>query len=462
VVIMGALGKDFHTFNMSFKDNEEYRVLAFTVAEEQNVGTVGASGLTYPPELAGSLYPKGIPLISESKLEEFVKQNKVHEVVFSYSDVSHLNVMHKASRALAAGADFRFISPSQNMIAAHVPLIAICAVRTGCGKSQVSRAACHYFKKQGFRVVAIREPMPYGDLLKEKCMRFANYSDLQRFHATIEEREEYEPYIEQGLVVYSGVDYQSIIEEAEKEADIVIWDGGNNEVSFYYPDLLIVVADPLRPGAEKMYHPGEVNVRSAHAFIVNKVNAVKDPKDLEEVLHNLHEMNPSAAVVMCDSVVSVAEDQISLIKGRKCVVVEDGPTTTHGNMSYGAGMVAAQKYGSIVVDPPLSSLQGSMKRLFEDFPHLKNIVPAMGYNDAQTKDLIHTLNAIDAQCILNGSPLDLGAYLEGLNKPVVRVTYDIQPHKGRFAQGPTLDALFAEFDQKFLHKVKPQGVGGHV
>ena len=452
---MGALGKDFHTFNMSFKDCEQFRVLAFTVAGEQNVGTVGATGLKYPAELAGRLYPNGIPLISEAKMEQFISENKVQEVVFSYSDVSHLNVMHKASRALAAGADFRLISPSNTMIKAHAPLVAICAVRTGCGKSQASRVACHYFKKKGYRVVAIREPMPYGDLLNQKCMRFAKYSDLANFHSTIEEREEYEPYIEQGLVVYSGVDYQTIIEEAEKEADVIIWDGGNNEVSFYVPDLLLVVADPLRPGAEKMFHPGEVNVRSANAFIVNKVNAVKDPKAIEEVLTNLRAMNPSAAMVMCDSVVAVAEDQISLIKGRKCVVVEDGPTTTHGQMAYGAGMVATQKYEGIVVDPPPASLCGSIKRLYEEFPHLKNIVPAMGYNDAQTKDLIDTLNGIEADCIVNGSPLDLGKYLQGLNKPVIRVTYDIQPHRGAYAQGPSLEDLLVEFERTHLSK-KPQ------
>jgi predicted GTPase len=294
--------------------------------------------------------------------------------------------------------------------------------------------------------------MPYGDLMKEKCMRFATYSDLQDFRATIEEREEYEPYIEQGLVVYSGVDYQAIIEQAEKEADVVIWDGGNNEVSFYVPDFLIVVADPLRPGAEKLYHPGEVNVRNANAFVVNKVNAVKNPEDVEEVLTNLKAMNPSAAIVMSDSVIKVTDEH--LIKGRRCLIVEDGPTTTHGNMSYGAGWAATEKFGGIVVEPPMKSLKGGMKKLFEDNPHLKMVVPAMGYNDAQKKDLIATLNAIDADCIVNGSPLDLGKYLEGLNKPVVRVTYDIEQHKGGFAKGPTLDNLLGKFQHDFLRKAR--------
>jgi len=373
-------------------------------------------------------------------------------VVFAYSDVSHLQVMHKASRALAAGADFHLVSPAHSMVKARVPVIAICAVRTGCGKSQASRAACHFFKNKGFRVVAIREPMPYGDLLNQSCMRFADYSDLHNFRSTIEEREEYEPYIEQGLVVYSGVDYEKIIREAEKEADVVIWDGGNNEVSFYFPDLLVVVADPLRPGAEKLYHPGEVNVRSADAFIINKVNSVKDPKVFEEVYQNLHEMNPSASITVCDSVVSIPYDDIPKIHRKKCVVVEDGPTTTHGNMSYGAGLIAAQKYGGVIVEPKSEYLKGSVKTIFEENPHLKSVVPAMGYNDQQKQDLVDTLNAMPGDCIVNGSPLDLGKLLEGLNKPVVRVTYDIQPHKGPFSRGPSFDVLLGEFEQKFLQK----------
>jgi len=400
-------------------------------------------------------------LIKESGLEEFLKSNEVDEVIFAYSDAAHVQVMHKASRALAAGADYSLICPRKTQIKARVPVLAVCAVRTGCGKSQVSRAAYNHFRNQGLRVVAIREPMPYGDLIKEKCMRFSSYEDFDRFNSTIEEREEYEPYIEQGLVVYSGVDYEAIIREAEKEADLVIWDGGNNEISFYVPDLLIVVADPLRPGAEKLYHPGEVNVRMADVFVVNKMNAVKRDEDLKEVLTNLHELNPSATVVQCDSVVSCSEKGAELIARRSCVVVEDGPTTTHGNMSYGAGLVAALKYGGNVVDPPESSLKGSMKNLFKEFPHLKQIVPAMGYTEQQKKDLLDTLNAIQADTIVNGSPLDLGRLLKDLNKPVVRVKYDIAPHKGPHASGPTLDSVLSQFGRKLSSRHGEEKKSGH-
>ncbi|KKK92778.1 hypothetical protein LCGC14_2699520, partial [marine sediment metagenome] len=293
VIIIGALGFDFHLFNTVFKNNDEYNVVAFTIAGEQNVGTIESAERNYPAELAGKLYPKGIPMVSEQSLEEIIKEKEVDEVVFAYSDVSHEEVMHKASRVLAAGANYRLIAGKFTQIKSNKPVVAICAVRTGCGKSQVSRATYRYLNSKGYRVVAIREPMPYGDLIEQNLMRFEKYEDLDKYNCTIEEREEYEPYIEQGLVIYSGVDYEKIIREAEKEADVIVFDGGNNEISFYVPDLLFIVADPLRPGHELKYHPGEVNARYADAFVINKMNSAK-PEDVKTVEENLKKLNPDA------------------------------------------------------------------------------------------------------------------------------------------------------------------------
>ncbi|MCK4381464.1 MAG: GTPase, partial [Candidatus Lokiarchaeota archaeon] len=330
VVIIGALGYDFHLFNTVFRDNEEYDVVAFTIAGEQNVGTIEGAERFFPAELAGKLYPNGIPMISEELLEELVKEKNVDEVVFAYSDVSHEEVMHKASRVLAAGANYRLVSGKFTQIKANKPVVAICAVRTGCGKSQVSRATYRYLISKGYRVVAIREPMPYGDLVKQNVMRFEKYEDLDKYNCTVEEREEYEPYIEQGLVIYSGVDYEKIIREAEKEADVIIFDGGNNEISFYITDLLFIVVDPLRPGHEVKYHPGEVNAKYADAFVINKMNSAK-PEDVKVVEENLEKLNPKAIKIYTNSVVTVEGNQN--FSGKKVLVVEDGPTLTHGNMS---------------------------------------------------------------------------------------------------------------------------------
>ncbi|MFX0137085.1 MAG: cyclic 2,3-diphosphoglycerate synthase [Candidatus Hodarchaeota archaeon] len=442
IIIIGALGFDFHLFNTVFKDNEEYEVVAFTIAGEQNVGTTEGAERRFPAELAGKLYPNGIPMVSEERLEEFIKKHQVDEVVFAYSDVSHEEVMHKASRALAAGADYRLVSGRFTQIKANKPVVAICAVRTGCGKSQVSRATYRYLKSKGYRVVAIREPMPYGDLIQQNVMRFEKYQDFDKYNCTIEEREEYEPYIEQGLVIYSGVDYEKIIREAENEADVIIFDGGNNEISFYVPDLLFIVVDPLRPGHELKYHPGEVNARYADAFVINKMNSAK-AEDVKTVENNLMGLNPEAIKIYTNSVVSIEGNRD--LKNKKVIVVEDGPTLTHGNMSYGAGFVAATNNGAIIVDPK-PYLTGSMKTVFEEFPQITQIVPAMGYNEQQIKDMEETLNKAECEIIIDGSPIDL-AKLINSNKPIVRVRYDIEAIKS-----PTIEEVLDNFIEQFLKK----------
>jgi predicted GTPase len=435
VIIIGALGYDFHVFNTVFRDNEDYNVIAFTIAGEQNVGTTDEAERKFPAELAGKLYPDGIPMVSEERLEEMIKKYDVDEVVFAYSDVSHEEVMHKGSRALAAGANYRLISGRFTQIKANKPVVAVCAVRTGCGKSQVSRAVYRYLKGKGYKVVAIREPMPYGDLVQQNVMRFETYDDLDKYDCTIEEREEYEPYIQQGLVIYSGVDYEKIVREAEKEADVIIFDGGNNEISFYVPDLLFVVVDPLRPGHEVKYHPGEVNARYADVFVINKMNSAKE-EDVRIVEKNLQKLNPDAIRVYTNSIV-VAEDPTKL-KAKKVVVVEDGPTLTHGGMSIGAAYVAAKNAGAKVVDPR-KFLVGSMKDVFEEFPQITEIVPAMGYTDSQIEDLENTLKNVKCDIILNGSPIDLSK-LVNVNKPIIKVTYDIK------AIGtPSIETVLDEF-----------------
>ncbi|MFX0035923.1 MAG: cyclic 2,3-diphosphoglycerate synthase [Candidatus Hermodarchaeota archaeon] len=442
VIIIGALGMDFHVFNTVFRDNEEYEVVAFTIAGEQNIGTTDEAERKFPAILAGKLYPNGIPMVSEDLLEDYIKKYEVDEVVFAYSDVSHEEVMHKASRALAAGANYRLISGRFTQLKANKPLIAICAVRTGCGKSQVSRATYRYLKSKGYKVVAIREPMPYGNLIQQNVMRFEKYEDLDTYDCSIEEREEYEPYINQGLVIYSGIDYEKIVREAEKEADVIIFDGGNNEISFYIPDLLFVVVDPLRPGHENKYHPGEVNAKYADAFVINKMNSAK-PEDVKFVEKNLNELNPNAIKIYTNSVVK-AEEPLKL-KGKKVVCVEDGPTLTHGGMSIGAAYVAAKNAEAKCVDPR-KYLVGSIKEVFEDFPQITQIVPAMGYTDSQIEDLEKTLNNVKADLILNGSPIDLTKLIK-TNKPIVKVSYDIEP-----IGSPTIEEVLDNFINKFLKK----------
>ncbi|MFW9929837.1 MAG: GTPase [Candidatus Thorarchaeota archaeon] len=440
IIIIGALGYDFHVFNTVFKDNEEYDVVAFTIAGEQNVGTTDEAERKFPAELAGNLYPNGIPMVSEERLEEMIKKHNVDEVVFAYSDVSHEEVMHKASRALSAGANYCLISGRFTQIKANKPVIAVCAVRTGCGKSQVSRAVYRYLKSKGYKVVAIREPMPYGDLVQQNVMRFEKYEDLDKYDCTIEEREEYEPYIQQGLVIYSGVDYEKIVREAEKEADVIVFDGGNNEISFYVTDLLFVVVDPLRPGHENKYHPGEVNTKYADVFVINKMNSAK-LEDVAIVEKNLQELNSDAIRIYTNSIVK-AEDPLKL-KGKKVVVVEDGPTLTHGGMAIGAAYVAAKNAGAKIIDPR-PYLSGSMKDVYEEFPQITEIVPAMGYTDQQIEDLENTLNKVKCDIILNGSPIDLKKLIN-TNKPIVKVSYDIEP-----IEHPTIENVLDDFVQKFL------------
>lgn len=442
VVIMGALGMDFHVFNTVFRDNEEYEVIAFTIAGEQNIGTIGDNDKKYPTELAGKLYPNGIPMVPEAKLEQLIKANDVDEVIFAYSDVSHEDVMHKGSIALAAGSNYCLISRKNTMIKSNKPIISVCAVRTGCGKSQVSRAVYRYLVKKGYRVVAIREPMPYGDLIDQTVMRFSKYEDFDKYNCTIEEREEYEPYIEQGLVIYSGIDYEKIIREAEKEADIIIFDGGNNEISFYVPDLQFIVVDPLRPGHEVKFHPGEVNARVADVYVINKLNSAK-PENVQEVEKNLKGLNPMAKRIRTNSIVTLANGVE--LKGKKVIVVEDGPTLTHGGMAYGAGHVAATQNGAIIVDPK-PYLSGALKKIFEEFPQITDIVPAMGYNDKQINDLEKTLNNAECDLVIDGSPIDLEKIVE-INKPIVRVLYDIES-----IGSPTIEEVLDEFEQKFLKK----------
>ncbi|MHA1143642.1 MAG: cyclic 2,3-diphosphoglycerate synthase [Candidatus Helarchaeota archaeon] len=440
IIIMGALGMDFHTFNTVFKDNREHEIVAFTIATSQNVGTTEDAERTFPAELAGSLYPEGIPMVSETKLKDLIRQLGVEEVVFAYSDASHEDVMHGASIALAAGADFRLISGKNTMIKARKPVISVCAVRTGCGKSQVSRAVYRHLKKKGYKAVAIREPMPYGNLVKQAVMRFATYDDLDKHDCTIEEREEYEPYIDQGLVIYSGLDYAKILEQAEKEADVIVFDGGNNEISFYVPDLLFVVADPLRPGHELKYHPGEVNARSADVFVINKINSARS-EDVDVVVENLSRMNPRAKIVRTNSIVSIEKPE--LLNGKKVIVVEDGPTLTHGGMSYGAGYIAAMNNNAEIIDPR-PYLTGTLVEVFKEFPHLAKLIPAMGYSPQQVRDLENTLNKAECDIVLDGSPIDLCKLIQ-CNKPVLRVTYDIEA-----LGSPTIEEIIDELLHEYF------------
>jgi predicted GTPase len=430
---------DYHMFNRVFRDNPFYEVVAFTACAEQNLGTCDgdASLRTYPPVLAGKLYPQGIPTVPESKLYNYVQEQKIDIVCLSYSDLPYQDAMRKASIALPAGANFWLTSPHRTMIKAHKPVVGVCAVRTGCGKSQTSTKVAMLLKGMGKRVVAIREPMPYGDLSQQIVMRFATYADLDKHKCTIEEREEYEQYVERGLVIYSGVDYERVLEEVEKEADVIVWDGGNNEVPFYYCNVLFVVADPLRAGHEINFYPGEVNAHLATHFIINKENSAK-PENIVSVEKNLRQINPRAVIIHADSVVSV--DEPEKVKGKKVLVVEDGPTLTHGNMSYGAGILAAKQLGCTVVDPR-KSIVGTMKKVFEDFPHVETSLPAMGYNKQQLDDLEASINNADCEAVLSGTPFDLAKLIK-IKKPCVRVRYAVEEKEGSQKIADILKTLF--------------------
>ena len=417
VVILGAAGRDFHNFNVYFRNNENFEVVAFTATQIPDI-----EGRKYPPELAGPLYPEGIPILAEEDLPQIIKEKNVDLVVLAYSDLPYDYVMERSAIANAAGADFMLMGPKNTMLKSSKPVIAVCAVRTGCGKSQTSRKIFKMLREKGLKVVSVRHPMPYGDLVKQKVQRFASYEDLDKHECTIEEREEYEPYIDMGGVVYAGVDYEAILREAEKEADVIIWDGGNNDFAFYKPDLYITVADPLRPGDEISYYPGEVNVRLADVVVINKVESA-DPYDVEEVRENIRAVNPRAKIIDAASPLTV--DKPEEIEGKRVLVVEDGPTVTHGGMSFGAGYVAATKFGAAEIIDPRPYAVGSIVDTFNKYTHLESILPAMGYGAKQIKELEETINNADCDLVVSGTPIDLNRVVK-VNKPIVHVKYELQ------------------------------------
>jgi len=416
MVILGAAGRDFHDFNTVFRSDPAFRVVAFTATQ-----IPGIAGRRYPAVLAGPAYPTGIPIVPEEELERLLREESVDEVVFAYSDVTHETVMHAASRVLAGGADFRLLGPRATMLQSQRPVISVCAVRTGSGKSQTTRYVAAIVRAAGLRPVVVRHPMPYGDLAAQAVQRFASRADLDRHQTTIEEREEYEPHLEAGTVVYAGVDYAAILAAAESEADVVLWDGGNNDFSFYRPDLSIVVADPLRPGHESTHHPGETNLRMADVVVINKIDSA-EPGAVAQVRASIAALNPRAAVVEARSALRLEGGEIS---GRRVVVVEDGPTLTHGGMTRGAGIVAAQRFGAAEIVDPRPFAAGSIAAVLQRYPALERLVPAMGYGEAQVRELEATLNATPADVVLCATPIDLAALLH-LRLPVVRVRYDLE------------------------------------
>jgi predicted GTPase len=416
-LIMGAAGRDFHNFNVFFRGNPDYQVVAFTATQIPDI-----EGRTYPAELAGSLYPSGIPIFAESELVDLIHKHQVDQVVFAYSDVPHEVVMHKASIVNAAGADFRLMGTHKTQVKSTKPVVSICAVRTGSGKSQTTRRVSKILRSMGYKVAAIRHPMPYGDLTKQIVQRFADYSDLDKNECTIEEREEYEPHLDNGVIVYAGVDYEAILRQAEQEVDIVLWDGGNNDFPFYVPDFQIVVADPHRAGHELKYHPGETNARLADVFVINKVDTA-DPDAVITVRENLRAVNPGAAVIEAASPLFV--DDPAAIQGKRVLVIEDGPTLTHGEMAYGAGWVAARRFGAAEIVDPRPFAVGSIKTTYEKYPNTGPILPAMGYGDAQMRDLEETIRNADADYVVIGTPIDLTRVIK-IDKPSTRVRYELQ------------------------------------
>jgi predicted GTPase len=416
VVILGAAGRDFHNFNTVYRDNPDFQVVAFTATQIPDI-----AGRRYPAVLAGGLYPSGIPIFDESELAEVIAREKPDVAVFSYSDVTHETVMHLASRCIALGVDFELLGADKTMIKAKVPVIAITAVRTGAGKSQTTRYISNILKGLGKKVVAIRHPMPYGDLAKQACQRFAEYADLDKHECTIEEREEYEPHIDNGFVIYSGVDYEQIIRSAEQEADVILWDGGNNDLPFYASDLHIVVADPLRTGHELMYHPGEANFRMADIILINKCDSAKEA-DIQAIEANAKKVNPKAVVIRANSPVTCVKPE--MIKGKSVLIIEDGPTLTHGSMTYGAGVVAAKNCGAAKIVDPLPFAVDSIAATYKKYPNAQGILPAMGYGDHQIRDLEATIEATPCDVVLSATPIDLTRVLK-VNKPMTRATYDL-------------------------------------
>jgi predicted GTPase len=434
-IIMGAAGRDFHNFNVFFRDNPDYLVVAFTATQIPNI-----EGRKYPAELAGSLYPEGIPIFPESELVRLIKDLKADQVIFAYSDVSHETVMHKASIVLAAGVDFRLMGPNNTQVKSIKPVVSVCAVRTGSGKSQTTRRVSLILRKMGYTVAAIRHPMPYGDLVKQKVQRYASYADLDLHECTIEEREEYEPHLDNGVIVYAGVDYEAILRQAEQEVDIVLWDGGNNDFSFYVPDLSIVVADPLRPGHEKSYHPGETNCRMADIFVINKVDTAL-PENVIAVRESLYAMNPTATVIEAASPLFI--DHPEAVRGKRVLVIEDGPTLTHGEMTIGAGWVAARRFGAAEIVDPRPYAVGTIAATYQKYPRTGQILPAMGYGDEMVADLEKTINSMDVDLVLSATPIDLTRIIK-VNKPMQRVRYELQ----EIGQPTLEDLLKAKFGNR--------------
>jgi predicted GTPase len=428
---MGAAGRDFHNFNTYFRDNPNFQVVAFTASQIPDI-----EGRKYPSSLAGKLYPDGIPIYAEEELEALIKKHGATKVYFSYSDVSHEYVMHKASQVQAAGASFVLLGPVDTMVKSKKPVVSVCAVRTGSGKSQTSRKAALILKKKGRRVAVIRHPMPYGDLAKQKIQRFATYEDMAKNECTIEEREEYEPHVKHGIIVYAGVDYEAILREAEKEADVILWDGGNNDVPFYTPDLEIVVVDPHRAGHELLYYPGETNFRRADVLIINKLDTAAK-ENVDKVIENIKAVNPAATVIRARSPISVQNG--GEITGKRVLVIEDGPTVTHGGMAFGAGIVAASKYGAAEVVDPRPFAVGSIKKTFEKYRHLDKVLPAMGYGETQVKELAETINRIDCDLIISGTPIDLNRLIK-TRQPMLPVEYELEE-----IGSPTLEDVLERF-----------------
>lgn len=417
VLILGAAGRDFHNFNVYFRDNEDYEVVAFTATQIPDI-----QGRKYPAVLAGKLYPNGIDILDESEMIDLIKKHKIDLVVFAYSDVTHEYVMHKASAAMAAGADFMLMGPEHTMVKSTKPVVAVTAVRTGVGKSQTTRRVAEILQGMGKKVVAIRHPMPYGDLAKQAVQRFATYDDLDKHETTIEEREEYEPHIDKGIVVYAGVDYEAILREAEKEADVILWDGGNNDIPFYKSDLHILLADPHRAGHEVKYHPGETNLRMADVIVINKIDTAS-PEGIDEVRQSAATINPKAVIVDAASPIFVENGE--QIRGKKVLIIEDGPTLTHGGMKYGAGVVAAKKYGAAELIDPRPYAVGSIDYTFKKYPGIGTLLPAMGYGKQQMRDLEATIDKIDCDLVISATPIDITRVIK-VNKPMLRVGYELQ------------------------------------
>jgi predicted GTPase len=434
VIIMGAAGRDFHNYNVYFKNNPRYNVIAFTAAQIPDI-----AGRLYPPELAGKSYPEGIPIYPEDQLAELIRKHKADLVAFSYSDVPHVNVMHKASLAMAEGADFILIGAPYTMLKSEKTIVAVCAVRTGCGKSQTTRKVCEIIKGIGKKVVVVRHPMPYGDLRKQVVQRYSAYKDFEKHQCTIEEREEFEPLVEQGIVVYAGIDYGQILREAEKEADVIIWDGGNNDTPFYKPDLHIVLFDPHRAGHELLYFPGETNMIMADIAVINKVDSAPMQK-VWQVKNNIETHAPEAKIVLAESSVVVREPE--MIKGKRVLVVEDGPTLTHGEMPIGAGFIASETFKASEIVDPRPYAEGSLKEIYTKYPHIGSVLPAMGYTPDQIQDLEQTINQTECDLVVFATPIHLPLVLD-IKKPNLRVRYEYKDHGS-----PTLEDLILEWLQK--------------